>query len=154
MNKTFTLQPLLNLAQHKTESATRELGQRNRNQAVAQEKLELLQSYRSDYQTRLQAATVNGMDPLELRNFQSFINKLDEAIMQQRKVLEQSKVSVQIGRTEFDSTQRRLKSFTTLQDRHIEVQKKLEATSEQRALDEHTGRFVARRMINESENND
>jgi flagellar FliJ protein len=154
MLKPFSLQPLLNLAQNQTESATRELGQRNKQQHDAQEKLEMLQRFRCDYQTRLHAATLSGMEPPELRNFQSFINKLDEAIAQQRKVVEQSKILVQAGRSEFDTTQRKLKSFTTLQDRHIEEQKKLDVTAEQRALDEHTGRFIARRMLEEADKND
>ena len=146
MQKPFTLKPLMELAQHHKEAATRELGQRNKTEHAAQEKLDMLRRYRNEYQTRLQEATRVGIDPLELRNFQQFIDKLDEAIFQQRKVLEQSRVSVAQGRTEFDSTQRRLKSYTTLQDRHMEEQKKVEAKSEQSALDEHTGRFAAYRM--------
>lgn len=153
MSKPFTLQPLMNLAQHQKESATRELGQRNKQQHDVQAKLELLQRYRSDYQTRLQNASLIGMDPAELRNFQQFINKLDEAIMQQRRMLEQSKVSVQAGRSEFDTTQRRLKSYSMLQDRYFDEQKKADIKSEQRALDEHTGRFAARRMLKEEDQN-
>ncbi|MBW8077499.1 MAG: flagellar export protein FliJ [Gallionella sp.] len=154
MTKPFTLQPLMNLAQHQSESATRELGQRNKQQHDAQEKLDMLQRFRSDYQTRLQTSAQSGMDPATLRNFQEFINKLDEAIAQQSKVLAQSKIAVQTGRGEFDSTQRKLKSFTTLQERHLEVQKRVEAKSEQRILDEHTGRFTARRMLLAEDQND
>lgn len=153
MQKAFTLKPLMDLALHQNESASRELGQRNKKQHDVQEKLELLQRYRSDYQTRLQAASQNGMDPAELRNFQQFINKLDEAIAQQRRVVEHSKIMVQAGRSEFDTTQRRLKSYSTLQERHNEEQKKADIKSEQRALDEHTGRFAARRMLNTEDKN-
>lgn len=146
MSKQFSLQSLMKLAQHKNESATRELGQRNKQQHDAQEKLGMLQRFRSDYQTRLQAASQNGMNPAELRNFQEFINKLDEAIAQQSKVLAQSKISVQAGRGEFDSTQRKLKSFGTLQQRHLDAHKKTEAKAEQLILDEHTGQIAARRI--------
>lgn len=146
MQKTFSLKPLLELAQHDKEAATLELGQRNKREHEAQEKLEMLKRYRDEYQTRLQETTRSGIDPAELRNFQQFINKLDEAILQQSKVLAQSKISVQTGRTEFDNTQRKLKSYSTLQDRHFEELKKIESKSEQTALDEHTGRFAAYRM--------
>ncbi len=153
MQKPFSLKPLMELAQHHKEAATRELGQRNKREHDAQEKLDMLGRYRNEYQTRLQAATHNGIDPLALRNFQQFIDKLDEAILQQRKVLEQSRVSVQQGRNEFDSTTRKLKSYATLQERHIEEQKKVEAKAEQSALDEHTGRFAAYRMQQAEEKN-
>ncbi len=83
MTKPFSLQSLMNLAQHQNESATNKLGQLNRQQQSAQSKLEMLQQYRKDYQARLQASTQNGIDPAGLRNFQEFINKLDQAINQQ-----------------------------------------------------------------------
>ena len=146
MAKSFSLQSLLNLAQHRNDSATRKLGQLNKQQQSAQEKLETLQQYRKDYQTRLQEAARNGMSPADLRNFQQFINKIEEAIGQQLKQVEQSKVSTQAGRNEFDATRRKLKSFDTLQQRHIEEQKKIAEKSEQKALDEHTGRMAAYKM--------
>lgn len=151
MTKPFHLQPLLNLAQIKNDSATRRLGQLNKQQHDAQAQLEILQQYRKDYQTRMQESSRNAIDPALLRNFQEFINKLDLAIAQQVKVVEQSKLSTQMGRGEFSNTQRKLKSFDTLQQRHIETQNKAEAKLEQRAMDEHTGRSAAYKM-RETEN--
>lgn len=148
MTKPFSLQPLLNLAQHQNDSATRKLGQLNKQQQGAQQNLDTLQEYRKDYQTRLQEATRNGMNPADLRNFQQFINKIDEAISLQLKLVEQSKASTQIGRNEFNTTQRKLKSFDMLQQRHIEEQKKIAEKSEQKTLDEHTGRMTAYKMSN------
>src|SRR3989338_11718836 len=97
MDKPFSLQTLMNLAQHQNDSATRKLGQLNKQQQSAQQQLETLRQYRRDYQTRLQESTHGGMDHAELRNFQEFINKLDEAIAQQLQTVEQSKVSTQAG---------------------------------------------------------
>ena len=153
MIKPFTLQPLMNLAQHQNDTATRKLGQLNQQQQGVQQKLDTLLEYRKDYQTRLQEATRNGMSPADLRNFQQFMNKLDEAITQQTKMVEQSKISTLRGRSEFDTTQRKLKSFDTLQQRHIETQNKIAGKAEQKALDEHTGRLVAYRMINNEDQN-
>lgn len=154
MNKPFSLQPLMNLAQHQNDSATRNLGQLNKQQQGAQQKLDTLLEYRKDYQTRLQETTQSGMNPADLRNFQQFINKLDEAISQQLKAVEQSKASTQVGRGEFDTTQRKLKSFNTLQQRHIEEQNKIAVKSEQKTLDEHTGRLAAYKMINAGDQNE
>lgn len=151
MTKPFHLQPLLNLAQIKNDSATRRLGQLNKQQHDAQAQLEILQQYRKDYQMRMQEASQNAIDPALLRNFQEFINKLDLAIAQQIKAVEQSKLSAQMGRGEFSNTQRKLKSFDTLQQRHIETQIKAEAKLEQRAMDEHSGRSAAYKM-RETEN--
>ncbi len=154
MIKPFSLQPLMSLAQHQNDSATRNLGQLNKQQQSAQQKLDTLLEYRKDYQARLQETTQSGMNPADLRNFQQFINKLDEAISQQLKAVEQSKASTQVGRGEFDTMQRKLKSFDTLQQRHIEEQNKIAVKSEQKTQDEHTGRLAAYKMINAEDQNE
>ncbi|OGS99670.1 MAG: flagellar export protein FliJ [Gallionellales bacterium RIFCSPLOWO2_12_FULL_59_22] len=148
MTKPFSLQPIMNLAQHQNDTATRRLGQLNRQQQGAQKNLDTLLEYRKDYQTRLQEAAQNGMNQADLRNFQQFINKLDEAISQQLKQVEQTKAATQAGRSEFDATRRKLESFDTLRQRHVEELRKVAERSEQKTLDEHTGRMAAYRMSN------
>lgn len=148
MTKPFSLKSLMKLAQHQNDSATRRLGQLNKQQQSVQQNLDTLLGYRKDYQNRLQEAAQNGMSQADLRNFQHFIDKLDEAIGQQLRLVEQSKVSVQAGRNEFDAARRKLKSFDTLQQRHIEEQKKAAEKSEQKTLDEHTCRMAAYKMNN------
>lgn len=147
MSKTFSLQPLVNLAHKKNESATRKLGQLNQQQQAAKNKLDTLQQYRRDYQTRFQEATRNGMDQTGLRNFQDFINRLDDAISQQRQAVEQTNHSVHAGRTELKDAQRKMKSFDTLAQRHIEAERKLETKTEQRLQDEYAGRIAAYKNI-------
>lgn len=149
MPKPFSLQPLMNLAEHQSDSATRKLGQLNQQQQSAQQKLDTLREYRKDYQDRLQEVIQSGINPAELRNFEQFIHKIDEAISQQLKAVEQSKASTQIGRNEFDTMRRKLKSLDTLKQCHIETQKKAAEKSEQKILDEHSGRLATYRMNND-----
>jgi len=143
MAKKFSLQPLVNLAQQQNEAATRKFGQLNQMQQAAQTKLDTLLQYREDYQTRLQEAVQSGMNQADLRNFREFIMRLDEAIAQQRNANEHARSQVQIGRSELQEAQRKMKSFDTLAQRHVENEKKLAEKVEQRQQDEHTGRFAA-----------
>jgi flagellar FliJ protein len=143
MAKPFTLQPLVNLAQQRNEAATKRLGQLNQQQQTAQEKLDALLLYRKDYQTKFQEAVKNGIEPAELRNFQEFIYRLDEAITQQRQVTSNAERSVQHGREDLIDAQVKMKSFDTLAQRHIEEGKRLEAKLEQKVQDEHAGRQAA-----------
>lgn len=151
MTKPFSLQPLIGLAQHQNDAATRKLGQLNKQQQSAQGKLEMLRQYRKDYQARLQESTQSGINPSELRNFQEFINKLDEAISQQLKQVALSKASTQAGRGEFDTTQRKLRSYDTLKQRYTETQRIAADKSEQTALDEHTSRTASYKSIDSEE---
>jgi flagellar FliJ protein len=137
MAKPFSLQPLLKLAKHQNDTAILKLGQLHMQQHNAQGQLDMLMQYRRDYQARLQAATQQGIDPSELRNFQAFIDKLDGAIGQQARKVRNSHEMTQAGRNQFNTTQRKLKSFDKLQQRHEEVQKHIEKKTEQTAMDEH-----------------
>jgi flagellar FliJ protein len=105
--------------------------------------LDALQQYRRDYQLKFQEAAQQGMEPTDLRNFQDFIDRLDQAIRQQQHVIENAKRGVQTGRNELMDSTRKMKSFDTLAQRHVESEMKLEAKSEQRLQDEQTGRFAA-----------
>jgi len=147
MTKIFSLQPLVHLAQQKNDAATKKFGQLNKQQQAAQTKLDTLLQYRKEYQTRFQEAVQNGMSQSDLRNFQGFIQRLDEAIAQQRSINEQMLNSVQTGRNELQDTQRKMKSFDTLAQRHMENEKKLAVKSEQRLQDEHTGRNATIKAI-------
>jgi len=145
MIKPFSLQPLVHLAQQKNDAATKKLGQLNRQHQTAQEKLDALQQYRKDYQLKFQEEAKKGMAPADMKNFQDFIARLDQAIQQQTAVITKARAGVQNGRTELMDTTRKMKSFDTLAQRHADAEKKLEAKNEQRMQDEHTGQFVARR---------
>lgn len=153
MTKDFTLQPLVNLAHQKNDVAARKFGQLTQQQQIALAKLDTLLQYRKDYQVRFRDAVQTGMSQPDLHNFQNFMLRLDEAITQQQQVVEQAHNSVRAGRDELEDTQRKMKSFDTLAQRHVEHEKKLEAKSEQRLQDEHTGRHAAFKAASaESEN--
>jgi flagellar protein FliJ len=145
MTKPFSLQPLVHLAQQKNDAAARKLGQLNQQHQTAQQKLDALQQYRKDYQAKFQAEAKIGMAPADMKNFQDFIGRLDQAIQQQAAVIEKTKAGVQNGRNDLMDETRKMKSFDALAQRHVDAEKKLEAKTEQRMQDEHTGRFAAYR---------
>lgn len=145
MIKPFSLQPLVHLAQQQNDAAAKRLGQLNAQHKTAQAKLDALMQYRKDYQVQFQEAAKQGMAPADMQNFQSFIDRLDQAIQQQQAAIEKTKAGVQTGRNELMSTTRKMKSFDTLAQRHVEAEKKQEAKAEQRTQDEFTGRFAAYR---------
>lgn len=145
MAKPFSLQPLVHLAKQKNEAAIKNLGKLNQQQKSAREKLEMLQQFRRDYQVKLQEIARNGIAPVDLRNFQDFIYRLDKAIEQQKAATELSAHSVNAGQVALKEAQRKMQSFDTLAQRHVEAERKLEAKAEQKMQDEYSGRFAASR---------
>lgn len=143
MTKPFTLSPLVDLAHQKNEAATRKLGKLNQQQQNAQAKLAALQQYRRDYAEQFEQAAKQGMSPMDMQNFQRFIERLDQAIQQQLGEIERARASVQTGRHELMDTTRKMKSFDALAQRHADNEKILEAKADQRQQDEQSGRFSA-----------
>ncbi len=143
MTKPFTLAPLVDLAHQKNDAATRNLGKLNQQQQNALAKMAALQQYRRDYSAQFAEAARQGMTPIDMQNFQRFIERLDQAIRQQQDEIERARTSVQKGRNELMDTTRKMKSFDTLAQRHAENEMKLEAKADQRQQDEQSGRFSA-----------
>jgi flagellar FliJ protein len=117
MPQHLPLVTLIELAQRKTDDATRKLGQLQIAQTSAAGKLELLQQYRREYEDQLQLKMRTGVASAQVRNFQHFIGTLDDAIEQQRAVVLQADNRLATGRSDWQHTKRRLTSFDTLADR-------------------------------------
>jgi flagellar FliJ protein len=145
MAQPFSLQPLLQLAKQKNETAIKNLGRLNQQHQSALTKQNTLRQFRTDYQDKFQEAARNGMAQVDLRNFQDFIYRLDQAIKQQQGVIDFAVHSVNVGRAELNEAQRKMQSFDALAQRHLEVEKVREAKAEQKMQDENSGRFAAYR---------
>ena len=91
MTARFHLQPLLDLAQTRTEDAARQLGELLAAERDVAQKLQMLEDYRREYNDRFVQAARDGLSPDAWRNYSAFIGRLDEAILAQRKLVEQSR---------------------------------------------------------------
>src|SRR5438105_13292251 len=140
MANTLPLAMLIELAQTRTDEATRRLGQLQRAQIGAAEKLALLIQYRQEYVDRLQAQMEVGVAASQWRNFQSFIGTLDGAIEQQRALAAQAEARLVHGRSDWQHTKRRLNSFDTLAERVKQQAARALGKREQRDSDEHAAR--------------
>ncbi len=144
MSDVFRLQPLVDLSQSRNEAATRQLGQLNQQQQAEQKKLDTLLQFRKDYQEKFAQASQDGMDQARINNFQNFLNRLEEAVQQQRGVMEQANQSFQQGQVKVQETRRSMKSYETLAQRFAETLKQQQNHVEQKVQDEQSGRFAAR----------
>ena len=140
MAKRSPLTTLIELAQGKTDEATRKLGQLQTAHTSAAGKLDLLLQYRQEYMDRMQLQMQGGIPSAQLRNFQNFITTLDRAIEQQRVMTQQTDSRLMHGRTDWQSSKRRLNSFDTLADRVRQKELYVLNKKEQRDSDERAAR--------------
>jgi flagellar FliJ protein len=140
MPNKLPLATLIELAQNKTDEATRRLGQLQTAHTSAAEKLEMLQQYRQEYLDQLQVQMSAGVPSAQLRNYRNFIATLDTAIEQQRAVTAQADARLATGRGDWQSSQRRLNSFDTLAGRVRQQEMVVLHKREQRDNDERSAR--------------
>lgn len=143
MTDPFRLKPLQDIAHLKSDQAARELGRLNNRQQSAEEKLAALQQFRHDYQVQYQAAAQQGMSAADMHNFQAFLQRLEQAILQQQQAIEQAQANVRQGQRELLDSTRKMKSFDTLAQRHADQERVQQGRAEQRQQDEQSGRFAA-----------
>lgn len=136
----FHLQPLLDLAQTRTDEAARRLGELVAAERDLEHKLKMLEDYREEYHERFREAARDGLSPDALRNYGAFIGRLDEAISAQRRIVDQSRNKTAQGQQAWLQQRNRLKAFDTLSQRHRVGLAREEVRQEQKMSDEHAAR--------------
>ena len=140
MSQKLPLAMLIELAQTKTDQATRRLGQLQNTHTSAVEKLDMLQQYRQEYLEQMNGQMRDGVAAASVRNFQHFIGTLDGAIEQQRALTVQADTRLGHGRSDWQDSKRRLSSFDTLADRVRQQEMIITNKKEQRDSDERSAR--------------
>jgi flagellar FliJ protein len=143
MAQLSALDTLIELATKQTDEAAKRLGRAVRADEDAQKKLQLLLQYRDDYAARLQANASSGLTASAYRNFQHFLDKLDDAIDGQQKVVQDVKRRVGAERGAWQSSERKRMSYDTLATRALNVQQLQQTRREQKQTDE----FAARQLL-------
>ncbi|MBK6631492.1 MAG: flagellar export protein FliJ [Betaproteobacteria bacterium] len=134
--KAFPLQSLLDLSNVRMDDAASKLGQLLASEQEVGKTLALLEQYREEYEARFRQAAQNGLTREEWGNYQSFLGRLDDAIAQQRALVEASKQRTVDGQKEWLDKRNRVKAFDTLSQRHKDGEVRSEAKTEQRDQDE------------------
>ncbi|MDR2092953.1 MAG: flagellar export protein FliJ [Azoarcus sp.] len=136
MPKKFPLQPLLDLANTRMDELTRQLGELIASERDSQQKLELLQRYRGEYSERFIEAARGGIGPDTMRNYSSFLGRIDEAIEAQRHIVEQSRQHTTQGQQRWMAQRTKVRAFDTLSQRFQNELARKDLRQEQRSSDE------------------
>jgi flagellar protein FliJ len=140
MKDTFRLRVVQNLAQQQSDEAATRLGVLNAEAAKAEAKLNMLLGYREEYQQRFRSSVHQDVHSAGWKNLQQFLHKLDEAIEQQRAVVLACQQAVQRGRREWQSKQKQVKAYDTLEQRHDNEQAQRLKRLDQRLMDDFAAR--------------
>ena len=148
MAKHFPIKALIDLAQNDVDAAAKQLGRARRERADIEAQLESLVRYRDEYHANFTASAQTGMPAGNWRNFQAFIDTLDAAIEQQRRLLATATSRVEAAKPECQRQKQKLGSYEVLQARGDAEQARVVAQREQRDADEHAAKMLRMRQQN------
>ena len=140
MAQLFSLQPLLELMQTRTDEATRQLGKLIAAEQNAKSRLQMLEQYREEYAQRLREATAQGITRSVLHNYLDFLARIDQAITQQSTAVSQSEQSTALGQDHWKEQNKKLKAIDTLSLRHDARERQRYGKLEQKMQDEFSSR--------------
>ncbi len=142
MATTSALETLVELATKETDEATKRLGRTVRISEESQQKLTILLEYREDYAIRFQESLSVGLTPMNYRNFQLFIEKIDTAITGQKEVIKQAQERVAEARTVWQACERKRLTYDTLVTRAKQEKMQRENRIDQKQTDEYASRIA------------
>jgi len=143
MATSSALETLIELATTASDEAARRLGNAIRATDKAEKKLALLVQYRDDYSARFQTKMANGgVTPMTFRNFQAFLEKLNEAIDGQQQVVKEAVNGVSRERGNWQANERKRMSYDTLASRELKKEQQRDSKRDQKQNDEFAARLA------------
>lgn len=134
------LETLIELATSATDEAAKRLGRAIQATDRAEKKLALLEQYRNDYTARFEVRMAQGVSPMNYRNFQAFIEKLDEAIVGQKLLVLEAENGVVREKGAWQDSERKRMSYDTLANRALKAEQARDNKRDQKLNDEHAAR--------------
>ena len=135
-----TLDTLIELARERKTDAAQEFAKAVARAQQSKQRLELLQNYRGEYETRMRTQAGVGIGGAQIANYNRFIAQLTDAYEQQELEVTQCDALVEHTRLAFLAEERKLKSFEILADRAEQRQTASDAKRTQKQFDEFAAR--------------
>ena len=140
MVRKFQLEPVLELAQRRLETATAELQKLALRRTDAQSRLDQLKRYLDDYREQLRSALQTGLERDRLHDFRAFIAKLERAVELQGAEVLRCEDAWAAKHREWLELRTRDEVMHVLKDRHVAAEAVRDGKREQKQQDEFAGR--------------
>lgn len=141
MAREFPLEMVRTVAHQRADDAARTLNGHASRLRSAEEKLTQLEQYRDEYQAQRVAAMRRGMQAGRLRDYESFLARLEEAIAQQRVDVDRARAVWEQALQYWQELDQRSQAMDTLRARHELSERSRENKLEQKGQDEAANRL-------------
>jgi flagellar FliJ protein len=137
MKKSRRLQPVVKVAESREQQAARALGESQSQLSQAQQRHAELLRYKEEYLQRFHAAGKVGMNAAQMEDYRQFLVKLDQAIEQQRQVVEQAAQVLETKRRHWFEKRTKTQALDKVVSRYQSAEQRQQDRQEQNEQDEH-----------------
>lgn len=152
MNNRTALDTLQQLAQRETDGAARQLTVALDQQTSAKQRLDMLLELRAEYAERLLRQSREGMSIAAIKNFQAFMEKIDDAIAGQTRLAASASTRVEQANAGWQAKKRAEKTWESLIKRDDRANLLKEQRQDRKLMDEYASRAARRQMGDDGAN--
>jgi flagellar FliJ protein len=142
MTRSQRLAPVQDVVESAERKLAQSLAMHERRVLEAQNKLDELTRYRSEYEKQLTERVASGMGVAELRDYHAFLGRLTEAMRQQQSVVHRARADRDAEQTRWREAARRVKAIDHVVTQWQTEERRLADRREQREIDERAQRVV------------
>lgn len=140
MTKSDRFKPIQKIAGKKEHDAAAAFGKTLRDRESAQRRFDELVQYHAEYLDRFNQATRNGIGSARIQEYQAFIAKLELAIEEQKRVLDETRHRVSDSKAQWRGKYTKARAVDNAVDRMRADELRESERKEQKSSDEHSQR--------------
>ncbi|MET0012535.1 MAG: flagellar export protein FliJ [Sedimenticola sp.] len=140
MTASKRLQPVRRVAESRERKAAKQLGDSTRRVQAEEAKLHQLKQYHQEYLDRFEQTSRNGISAAQLLEYRAFLEKLEQAITEQTKIVQASQSERSNHKQEWQKKHVRTQALDKAVERIRTAEQKEEQGREQKELDDRNQR--------------
>lgn len=144
-NRSRRMEPVVQVAHERQQSAARRLGDRQRALDNHLHRLEELESFQQEYLRRFDADVGGGMSGIGIRDYRLFLSRINEAIEQQAQMIELARKEVEASRHQWMQTKIKSDAINKAVDRFRKEEYQVSERREQYENDERCQQLFLRK---------
>lgn len=141
LKKSQRLKTIVDIKATQEKKLLEALGIAQKQVLAAKAQVDNLRKYQQEYQDGFSQKSAQGVTPMQVLEFRSFMSKLDQAIEGQENSLTECEVDLRLKRSGWENMHQRTQSLQKVCDSALASEVKLENKLEQLAQDERAGRL-------------
>ena len=140
MSPSKRLSPVQRVAQSREQKAARHMGESHKNLLAEETKLEQLKQYHAEYLSHFETAARKGLSSAQLQEYRAFLDKLDQAIGEQERVVAARKLDHSNKKDDWRETHTRTQALDKVVRRYQQQERQSADRQEQKESDDRSQR--------------